>query len=347
MKKLLVIAAMTLASTSAFATKARLASLSNAAHLVDTQTIFVNPSDLTMMGSWATFETGPTNTALTPSADPHAEAGFARAMGDARWGFYLGHTGTASTLREDAAAGVFLSEENPINLFYAAKMADMSWGLGLGYSNSDKKATGKQSSMGLNAGMRMGAWDAALVLGLSDKAEVGTREWTGKSAVDLRGGYTMDTWYFYGQYAMNGGKDETAGTTNADLDNSAIQLGAINTTKVDGGEFFWGAAYQMIKEEDKTASTKVEASLLPVVIGIEADAASWLVLRGSITQNVLLGSVKSTPGDTVTQANDTTVAAGAGIKFNKFMLDGTLAGSTTGNINGNSLLAKAGLTYNF
>ncbi|WP_413289060.1 hypothetical protein [Bdellovibrio sp. HCB337] len=347
MKKLLVIAAVTLASTSAFATKARMAALSNSAQLVDTQTIFINPADLTLMGSWATFEMGATNPSLTPTSSPNAEAGFARAMGDARWGFYMGHTTVASTLREAANAGVFLSEENPINLFYAAKTADMAWGLGLGYSNSDRKAAGKQSSMGLNAGMRMGAWDAALVLGLTDTAEVGTDEWKGKSNVDLRGGYTMESWYFYGKYAMGGGKYTAATVTAADLDASTIEVGAINSTKVEGGEFFYGVAYQMNKDEDKTAATKTEETVLPVTVGIEADAASWLTLRGSITQPVLLGSVKSTPGDTVTVANDTTVAAGAGIKFNKFTLDATLAGSTTGTINGNSLLANAGLTYNF
>ena len=347
MKKLLVITALTLASTSAFASKARMTSLSDSAHLTDVQTIFVNPADLSLMGSWATFEMGPRNTALTPSVNPHAEAGFARADGDARWGFYLGRTGTASTLRESAAAGVFQSEENPINLFYAAKTADMAWGLGLGYSNTDKKATGKQSTMGLNGGMRMGPWEASLDLGLTDTAEVGTRKWTGKSAADLRGGYTMDAWYFYGQYAMNGGKDETAGTTNADLENSTIKIGAVNSTKGDGGEFFWGAAYQMENTDNKTTPLKEETASLPVTIGVEADGASWLTLRGSVTQTVLLGSVKSTPGETISKANDTTVRAGAGIKFNKFTLDGALAGSTTGNINGNSLLANASLTYNF
>lgn len=349
MKKLLAIAAMTFASTSAFASKARLEALENSRHLTDTQTIFTNPADLTLMGSWVTFETGPTDTTSgkTPVNNPRAEAGFTRAMEDARWGFYLGHVTNSSELRETASTGIYLMEENPIDLFYATKMADLAWGLGLHYSNSDQKATGKQSNIGVNAGVRTGAWDASLNLGVTDTAEVGVNKWTGKMAADLRGGYTMEEWYFYGRYAMKGGKHEVSGATNKDLDNSNIEIGATNTTKIEGGEFFWTVAYEMEKEEDKTASTKTESSLLPVSIGIEADAASWLVLRGSVKQTVLLNSVKTTPGETKTKANDTTVAAGAGIKFNKFMLDATLAGSTTGQINGNSLLAHAGLTYNF
>ncbi len=374
MKKLLVLAAVTLASTSAFATKARLSSLSGSRQLTDVQTIFVNPADLNLMGTWATFETGATNNATggnTPAttsekAGPFAEAGFARTMGDARWGFYVGHTGVATATRLQAAksAGVnignttsFPIEANPLNLFYASKTGDISWGLGLNYSNNDyKTATGKQSAMGLTGGMRMGAVDASLGLGLTDTAQFGTNagetKWTGKSSADLRGGYAMDAWYFFGQYAMGGGKAENGGNTQADIENSNINVGFVNSTKVDGGEFFWGASYAMETKNDKKAD-KVETTNLPFVMGIEADAASWLVLRGSITQTVLLSSTKTTPqppataGDTATWDNNTKVAAGAGIKFNKFTLDASLAAQTSGNINGTDLLTNAGLTYNF
>jgi len=357
MKKLLVLAAVTLASTSAFATKARMSSLSESRQLTDVQTTFVNPADLLLMGTWATFETGATNGATT-NPQPQAEGGFARAMGDARWGFYMGHTGVATLVRQQASAA-FPIENNPINLFYAAKAGDISWGLGLNYSSNDSKdaTKGKQSAMGLAGGMRMGPWDASLDLGLTDSSQFGASgaetKWTGKSAADLRAGYTMDAWYFYGGYAMGGGKSETAGATNNDIEDSDIVLGAVNSTKVDGGEFFWGVSYDMNTRNDKaTGKNKVEETNLPVVIGIEADAASWLVLRGSIKQTVLLSSTKTTPvggtaGETQTMDNNTTVAAGAGIKFNKFMLDASLAGQTNGQINGNNLLANAGLTYNF
>lgn len=363
MNKLLVIAAVTLASASAFASKARMTSLSDSRQLVDTQTIFVNPADLNLMGTWATFETGATNSTTDNTTQPQAEAGFARAMGDSRWGFYLGHTGVATATRTQAIGAQatlgssFPLEENPINLFYSAKAGDIGWGLGLNYSNSDMKDSGKQSALGLAGGMRMGAWDASLDLGLTDTAQFGASgaetKWTGKASADLRAGYTMDAWYFYGQYAMGGGKVDASGTTTHDIENSTIDVGFVNSTKVDGGEFFWGAQYAMQTKNDKaTGNDKKEYTNLPVVIGIEADAASWLVLRGSITQTVLLSSSKTTPvggaaGDTTTFANDTTVAAGAGIKFNKFTLDAGLAASTTGQINGNNLLTNAGLTYNF
>jgi len=58
MKKLFVIAAVTLASGAAFASKARVSALGNGAHLTDAQTIFQNPADMTLWGDWATFEMG-------------------------------------------------------------------------------------------------------------------------------------------------------------------------------------------------------------------------------------------------------------------------------------------------
>jgi hypothetical protein len=353
MKKLMMIAVVTLASASAFATKARYNTLNNSPHLIDTQTIFLNPADLTTMGSWASFETGGTKTAATgattPDTVPDAEAGFSRSAGDARWGAYFGHKNIATTLRQTAAPATYLLEENPINLFYAAKMADISWGVGLNYSNSSKTAAtgGKQTTGGIVAGARMGAWDGSIIVGAIDTAEVGANKWTGKPSAEARGGFAMDNWYLYGDYMMSAGSSTTNSATTKDLDNYTAKLGVVNTTKVDGGEFFWGAAAVMDKAEEKLVGTKQESTYIPVVLGIEADAATWLVFRGSVTQDVLLSSVKNSPGDTVSRTNNTTVAVGTGIKFNKFMLDSSLAGSTNGQINGANLLANAGLTYMF
>src|ERR1700692_4032549 len=58
MKKLFVIAALTLASGSAFASKARMEALGNAAYLIDTQTLFTNPGDINYTNDFATLEFG-------------------------------------------------------------------------------------------------------------------------------------------------------------------------------------------------------------------------------------------------------------------------------------------------
>ena len=93
---------------------------------------------------------------------------------------------------------------------------------------------------------------------------------------------------------------------------------------------------------------------LPFVIGLEADAASWLTLRGSVTQTVLINDEKTTNGPTTVSdlspgANNTNFSAGAGLKFASVTLDGTLFKAVGGSqtVNSANLLAQVGLTYNF
>jgi hypothetical protein len=118
--------------------------------------------------------------------------------------------------------------------------------------------------------------------------------------------------------------------------------------KSEGADFFYGFAYKM--NDVKSGGDKTSTSTLPMIFGIETDAASWLTLRGSVTQNVLLGSEKTT-GSSPTGADstdhNTTVNAGMGFKFTKSTLDITLSSATTGAINGSSFGANAGMTYLF
>lgn len=340
MKNIIVAAAVLAMAAPAMASKARLTALGNSPHLSDTRIGLSRPAELA--ADHVIFEMG--DNSATPGS-PNAEGGFVRSHGDARWGFYLGNH---DVLNERSAG--FLINENPIDFGYAAKSGDMDWGVGLAYSNSDNKAAStKQSYMALKGGVITGPWEVNVQLGLTDSATDATdNKWTGKSAIDLYAGYTMDNNYYFFNYNMNGGKAEDAGgTTTEDNDNSVMSLGYVNTTKSDGVDFFYGVAYQMSTDKEKVADAKTEETRLPFWIGLEAEANSWLVLRASVTQNILLGSRKVNGGDPDSIANNTTVAAGAGIKWGKAILDATLAGSNTGVVNGNTLFTNAALTYNF
>ena len=139
MKHLLLVSAVTMMSVSAMASKARLTSLGFGTNdynqFVDTQNVFQNPSHLHMMGEWATFEMGPTtNTSTTLGA----EGGFVRSMDDAKYGFYLGRKSTFTS--EARSQTGYLGQENPFEIMYASKSADMNWGASFNYSNSDKKS---------------------------------------------------------------------------------------------------------------------------------------------------------------------------------------------------------------
>jgi hypothetical protein len=370
MKKLLIIAAVTLASGAAFASKARLQALGNSVHLVDAQTMFTNPADITLMGDWATFEMGTGGPfTYTPAAGNVAttnhEGGLVRSHGDARWGFYLGHKSpTVAITRSNAwvgGTGTIIQEENPIEVFYAQK-ADLSWGASLFYSNSDKKGPKlKQDSMGVRVGARSGAWDANLQVGLSNNAKdesapAAIKEIKGKSAMKLAGGYAMDTLYFYGSYGMSGFKSTVANADAADLEASQLAVGVVDTIKGEGRDFFYGVSYHTDSYKQKVGTeAKSEATYLPVIIGVEGEATSWMTLRASVTQNVFLGTIKdeitlitgAALAETNTWNNSTTVAAGAGLKFNKFTFDGTLGAANGGVVNTTNLLANASMTYMF
>ncbi|MEZ0391927.1 MAG: hypothetical protein ACAH59_06915 [Pseudobdellovibrionaceae bacterium] len=371
MKNTVLIAVLALAATPAMASKARLSALNNAAHIEDIQDTLKNPAKVTLHGDWLTFEMG-TNAYTTAAQNPpRAEGGFARGMGDARYGFYLGHHANWVTetrvdntpIDMDGGANTYLTNENPVNLFYGAKAGDLAWGVGLDYSNSDKKSTKqKQSATGLNAGVTANDWEAYLNLGLMNTYEndltAGSEvDFKGKTAIELGGEYRMDTMTFVALARMNGGKEEIGTTETVDRTINVYNLGVVNSHKAEGTDFFYGANYVMTLDKNTAAGTanddKIETSALPVFAGIEADATSWMVLRASVRQNFILGSTKTTTGAADGEPNtvdqNTSVAAGAGLKFGKLLVDGTLeaANSNTAALNGNAFLANAAVTYMF
>jgi hypothetical protein len=256
----------------------------------------------------------------------------------------------------------------------------------LNYSKSEPKVTGgrqKQDAMGIRFGAIAANWDAGISLGLGSNATgnavslipgVGATvadpdsTYKGTTGFKVNGGYWFDKLYAYASYYQDGTKLESAAnsTLKTEIAQSQYEIGVIDTMKADTMSFFYGVSYVGFtsKAKDTTATvgalvTAVENAFiqeqtqLPFIIGVEAEATSWLTLRASAKQNVLLGSSKVNTADATTVANNTTVAVGAGMKFNKFNLDSTLlAGSipgTAGNgvINANNLMANASLTYLF
>lgn len=310
---------------------------------------------------------------------PNAEGGFVRAHGDNKFGFYLGRK-SAFTTRVRSVLG-FVGQENPIELMYGFQAADLKWGVSLNYSKSEPKVAGgqqSQESMGARLGVMGSVWEAAVTFGLGSKAtgtSAGlltaspTSDYKGTTGFKVSGGYWFDTAYAYANYYQDGvevsgvtgtGGGPFAGVTAANIKQTQYEVGVVDTVKADGMNFFYGVSYIGFKSDDDNnanaavhATYNVEQTQLPFVIGVEADATSWMVLRASAKQNVILGERKPATGDSTANANNTTVALGTGLKFNKFMLDANVAAgsvpATQGNgaINTNSLFTNASLSYFF
>lgn len=360
MKKMLVLAAVAIATTPAFASKARLQALQSPAHTSDTRDVFKRPDQALVHGEFVTLEVGPgSDAAVTDSNSVNAEGGFVRKLGESSaLGAYLGNKlGLAHSSLSLSTAYSKANKstiQNPLNLYYANKMGDMTWGLGLQYSSSDiKSVKSKSSTMGLNASATGSVWNAQLALGLTGEATaIDTNKIEQKAPVAISGGYSIDTLYVYAGYEMYGAKDKviaTEATTETDVNN--ITVGLVDSRKKDGTDFYYGVSYVASTTKVKDG-TKTETTSLPLIVGIEAEANSWLVVRGSITQSVLLGTTKTTPANaTATEdslADNTKVAGGLGLKLGKFTVDGTLAGAATGHLGSDDkFLANLGLTYKF
>lgn len=382
MRQLLVIA-IALASVNAFASRARMNALGNNVQLIDTQTVLTNPADMMFIGDYANIESG---TTATTTFQSNTEGTITRSYGNSKFGLTLGYqsknasaysTGAATPGLRFAGSQAFLTaafgapaaglglttvkgQQNPVNLHYGTKIDDWAVAGTLVYSNyNDKVASEKESSTGLRFGARNDVWDAKAGIGLGNSYENGTEKFSGTSGYSAGVGYKMEDWYFNGNFETAGFKVEKAGTETVKLDYTAIALAAVKSHKTDGGNLFYGAT--LTQEERKftlggTTDVKQTALTLPVLIGFEADAASWLTLRGSVSQRVLLNNSKAEFGSTTATElspglNSTVAAVGAGLKFNKLTLDGSLQGLTGGaatqQLNGNVLLGQVGLTYLF
>lgn len=362
MKKVLVIA-LALASVNAFASRARVQALGNSPQLVDTQTVYSNPADILVLGDYVNFESG---TTTGGAENANAEGMITRSMGDSKLGLGLGHQyANASVWRLRGLSGVagIVNQQNPVSLFYGVKTGDMLIGGSLVYSNyNDKQAGIKESSNGLRLGLRTGNWDAKLGLGLGNNFDGGADKFKGTLGVSGGVGYMMDDVYLSGAFELAGFKVEnTTGAEKSNFDGSSLTVGALKSVKKDGNELFYGISLVSAKRKTSTTLPSVTESTtttlaLPLTVGMEVDAATWLTLRGSVTQSTLINSSKtesatSTSAETAPGANNTIAAIGAGLKFNKLTLDGSLQGLTgstaTQDLNGNKLLTTVGVTYLF
>lgn len=381
--------AIALTSVNAFATRARLTALGNSVHVIDTQRVYNNPSDIFSFGDYANLESGATAVSGTAKG-ADTEAMVVRSMGDSKFGLSLGHrsdnaSGYSVGLRSiipivySTTTQPSMNQQNPIEITYGQKASEMVWAGTLVYSNyNDKAGNEKESSGGFRLGGRTGAWDFYWKQGLLNTASKDNQfDYKASAASSFFAGYTMDHMYAWGyaEYAAASvdekGTAVLPGVTGADVKVTNFKAGVTMSHKKDGGELFYGASLESLDKKltynGANVETKTTNLVMPVVLGFEGEANSWLTLRGSITQYLLvadnktettpktgIGAIAQVNGLDKEQspaANNTAVAVGAGLKFNKVTVDGTLSGLTGAsagqNLDGNTLLSQVGLTYMF
>ena len=356
-KSALVIAGLALLSTNAFASKARLEALggyNGAANLYvsDKANVFRNAATINTHKNFVVTEWGG-NVDSDSQTAPRAEGGFFKDAGSLAYGLYLGNDGAQNSVRPAA----FLDQDNALDLFLGGD-AGMQWGARLHYA-SGKDDTGavkkKNSAYGVGLGMVMGAAEGYANVDIADKSEGGTAagdEYKVKPSFTIGGSYDWSGYTFFAEVS-NGKVEEKVAATTTETKAMDVRVGAGRIWEINPTARVLADA-SFVYETEKTGGTKDKFMGLPVTFGFEADATSWLTLRGSVGQNVILNNRK-VAGTKSTDANTTTVNGGATLNFGKLAVDGLVgttsstgtAGSKTGVLSTSNLLTRVGVTYNF
>lgn len=353
MKKHIAIAAgLAVLSTSAFATKARMNALGQgddrgSFFIQDSRNVFRNASDVNNMTNYVVTEWGTANAAADSATAPHAEGGFFRSAGQFNYGVYLGSD--IDSQNDTKSGDAFLAEDNKIDLFFGGDMG-VKWGVNLGYSSSEDEqaATHKKESdsLSLGLGVEKGPIAGYVNLGLKDESKGTTAtaadKWEADTGMNIGLSYDWMDYTFYADYDKSG-YEKTVTAVKTEVEDTTLTVGVGHNHEVSAtSRLFTSLQYVSDKTEQKvTGASKTEVTKLPLSIGFETDATSWLALRGSISQNVIIGSSKNTAGKKVSQANTTDVAAGATLNFGKLKVDGVIG--TSGSTGDSSAAAETGV----
>ena len=378
MKKLLLVA-ISLVAVNAFATKARVAALgASSFNVVDSYGIFTNPLRVHQFSNLVTLETGETNP-ITTAGSTNAEGLFYYTLTEkARIAVAMGNNDamaqTGRTFMNAEAGSTYATPQNMLHLFYGLNEGETQYAGGIFLSNFDDKTNViKESSNGLSLGMKNGVNSAYVTLGLSNTAEAGGKKLDAggytklslrTTQMDMMLGLDVTTWKAKQTDVSSSVEEESYASTG-------FSLKVAKSNKNDtGSEVFYGANINQQTVDCKTdasatCSSKFTRTTIPLFIGMEVNAADWLVVRGSVTQPLMdsykddatVGGISggaTVPGSTGAALeygagpNKTTVAAGVGLKFNKLMIDGTLfTAAKPQTLDSSNLMSQVGMTYNF
>lgn len=341
MRSILVIA-LAIFSQTTFASKARVSALQGANHLVDTQTVFTNPAHINLLSPYMTFEMG--------AAGAGAEGGFSRKLdGGNVLAVYLGHDNT-NDLRDGTT---YIKQRNPVEVIYG--MGNMGFS-GSVSTTTDKKNNKKETTLVGKFGMtqdNLSIWSNLALLSQADDTTVGSeKKMNTAPQLALGGSMDQEDNRFFGSIGYGQYKNEVTAasvTTSSTIKDTSLKLGWLNRSlKNKDADIYYGAelSYGLLDTE----GSKKTVTSLPIFMGIEYNMLSWATFRGSVKQNFIIGETKDdavSSGDAESVASNTTFAGGLGLKYNQLTLDGSLAASTSGAVNGTAFLTQASVTYNF
>jgi hypothetical protein len=388
MKKQIVLGlGLAVIAAPALASKARLQALGEdtygSFYINDNRNIFLNAAHLNNHKDLVTFEMGSEtgDSDVDSSSAPRPEGGVFFGHGNLVYGVHLGsESNTSNGLRNWANVS---TEQNNIDLFVAGD-AGVKWGANLTYGHvTEGEDVNHSQVMRSRFGVIAGDLEAFANISLKNEAEQKDgSELEGKLGFQVGATYTLNAYKIFGEYRSIKAEDKSgnalAGNDSADAEISKYRIGAGRFNKLndkatlftkleyvrdfanlevgggalDGGgdPVFYDGAPLTTGGEDLIVKN------VPLTLGLEYDAASWLVLRGSIAQS-LWSDVSLKDNSNSNLESTTVVNAGATLKFGELSLDGVVGNTdganavadqgTNGSLRTDNLMSRVSMTYRF
>ncbi len=283
--------------------------------------------------------------------------------------------GTATANALNAAIGGsgtgFLAVQNQLEFFFAGEGA-MNWGISIFHAGNENKGTygavptgGADKTAylwGARLGVNSGNFAVFTSLGLAEKmvadnatATLSSENMKGKFSADVAATYNMDQMTAFAKFSTWGFDLNTnvLGTSQATLSNSNTLIGLGAGWKHEMTKST--TMFTRVEADQMSGSTTVPTTIdatqnlalsagykvvnIPLVLGAEAQALSWLTVRGSVAGS-LWGSAQAGQSRT-SLGGTTTVGAGFGMTFGDFQIDGLMQANATGHNPANGAVSGA------
>ncbi|MBU6154064.1 MAG: hypothetical protein KGP28_07160 [Bdellovibrionales bacterium] len=382
---LTLVLALSVVSSPAFASRARLESLgegkNGSYYIDDSRNMFLNPASIVRYKKKMMLELGNNNTdALVDgvsAANSRPQGGFTNTFGDFTYALYLNNTSDRA-IGTLGSIGAAVAPSDAIEFAFAGE-GSVTWGVSV-LHGGNRRGADYSRYWAARFGVEKDAFALFGTIGIDSKASNATSLLTGSStAIDVKGNtnidlgatYKMDNMTLYGKYITTKATWTAAGTTANEGKTNVFGIGAgWKKEMTKSTNMFARVEANSAKTENSNQANiaavnnlNVSAWNVPVVLAAETQALSWLAVRGSISHS-LLGQNLLNQTDL---ANSSTVSAGIGMTFGDLVIDGMVATgataaafNTTENIGfgtgansgnnfgfGDNMISRIGLTYNF
>ena len=284
---------------------------------------------------------------------------------------------TNTTTFAGTSSKMLQTADNQIDFFFGGDNG-LKWAVNPTLAiGKDEARNGKDSAAALRVGVMASNWDAHANISLRSKSvdtdtitapalavasTAVTQEFKGKLGFHVGGSYSFgdsgkafgyvkhygweQTDSFNGYGALGGAIGGQNGTVKGDF--TSYYLGWGKDWTVNGGDkLFTSLTAKKTDINDKfTTKSEIRHLIIPLTLGYEAKATDWLVLRGSVVQNLWgrrdnknLGNLNVVAKNLITNiyggngkttiSNSTAVNAGATLAFGNFSVDGLVGLSSS------------------